>query len=146
MRELRTSQESLWAGQFGTDCVGQNNSHRLVAANTALFARIPSRCVSLTSAIEFGANIGSNRIALRALFPNVCLSAVEFNSVAADKLQGIPEVTVYRSSIIEYSPAQVHELDRFPDPRLLDHEFVYHRDVFAQDDVTWFLLAKQQAL
>lgn len=35
-------------------------------------------------------------------------------------------------------------LDRYPDLKLVDYGFAYHRDpVFAQDDMTWFLLAKQ---
>lgn len=35
-------------------------------------------------------------------------------------------------------------LDRFPDLRLVDYGFVYHRDPnFPQDDMTWFLMEKQ---
>lgn len=33
-------------------------------------------------------------------------------------------------------------LDRYPDLRLVDYGFVYHRGSFPQDDVTWFLLEK----
>jgi pseudaminic acid biosynthesis-associated methylase len=34
-------------------------------------------------------------------------------------------------------------LERFPDLRLLDYGFVYHRDTaFPQDDLTWFLLER----
>ena len=33
-------------------------------------------------------------------------------------------------------------LDRFEDLSLVDYGFVYHRDRFAQDDITWFLLQK----
>jgi len=34
-------------------------------------------------------------------------------------------------------------LDMFPDVRLVDYGFIYHRDpVFPQDDITWFLLEK----
>ncbi len=34
-------------------------------------------------------------------------------------------------------------LDKYPDLRLVDYGFVYHRDnSFSQDDVTWFLLEK----
>lgn len=34
-------------------------------------------------------------------------------------------------------------LDRFPDLRLVQYGFAYHRDTnFAQDDITWFLLEK----
>lgn len=37
-------------------------------------------------------------------------------------------------------------LDRFPDVRLLDYGFAYHRDpVFPQDDGTWFLLERHPA-
>jgi len=34
-------------------------------------------------------------------------------------------------------------LDRYPDLRLVDYGFVWRRDVFAQDDLTWFLLEKR---
>lgn len=33
-------------------------------------------------------------------------------------------------------------LDRFDDLRLVDYGFAYKRDVFSQDDITWFLLEK----
>jgi len=33
-------------------------------------------------------------------------------------------------------------LDRFPDLRLIDYGFVYHRDIFPQDDTSWFLMEK----
>jgi spore coat polysaccharide biosynthesis protein SpsF len=33
-------------------------------------------------------------------------------------------------------------LDRFTDLRLIDYGFVYHRDVYPQDDITWFLMEK----
>jgi spore coat polysaccharide biosynthesis protein SpsF len=34
-------------------------------------------------------------------------------------------------------------MDKFPDLKLLDYGFVYHRDYqFPQDDTTWFLLEK----
>ena len=34
-------------------------------------------------------------------------------------------------------------LDKFKDVRLVDYGFVYHRDPFPQDDITWFLLEKK---
>ena len=34
-------------------------------------------------------------------------------------------------------------LDRYPDLQLVDYGFVWRRDVFAQDDLTWFLLEKR---
>ena len=34
-------------------------------------------------------------------------------------------------------------LDRFAGLRLVDYGFVYHRDRFPQDDLTWFLMEKR---
>lgn len=34
-------------------------------------------------------------------------------------------------------------LDRYADLRLVDYGFVWRRDVFAQDDLTWFVLEKR---
>lgn len=34
-------------------------------------------------------------------------------------------------------------LDKFKDLKLISYGFVYHRDFFTQDDVTWFLLEKK---
>lgn len=33
-------------------------------------------------------------------------------------------------------------LDKYKDLKLVDYGFVYHRDKFSQDDLTWFLLKK----
>jgi len=35
-------------------------------------------------------------------------------------------------------------LDRFADLRLIAYDFVYHRDPYPQDDLTWFLMEKRQ--
>lgn len=34
-------------------------------------------------------------------------------------------------------------LHNFPDLELVDYGFVYHRDLYPQDDITWFLLEKK---
>jgi len=37
-------------------------------------------------------------------------------------------------------------LDKYPDLKLIDYQFVYHRDNnFPQDDITWFLMEKTDA-
>lgn len=33
-------------------------------------------------------------------------------------------------------------LDSFPGLKLLDYGFAYHRDIFPQDDISWFLMEK----
>lgn len=35
-------------------------------------------------------------------------------------------------------------LERYPDLALIDYGFVYRRDRYPQDDITWFLLEKKQ--
>ena len=34
-------------------------------------------------------------------------------------------------------------MDRFKDVRLVNYGFSYHKDIFPQDDITWFLLEKK---
>ncbi|GDX36807.1 hypothetical protein LBMAG18_13180 [Alphaproteobacteria bacterium] len=33
-------------------------------------------------------------------------------------------------------------LNKFPDLKLVNYGFVYHKEIFAQDDITWFLIKK----
>ena len=35
-------------------------------------------------------------------------------------------------------------MDKYPDLELIDYGFVYHKDQFPQDDLTWFLLSKEK--
>jgi hypothetical protein len=80
----RTPQEQLWAGEFGNDYIVRNRDSTLVESNRALLDKILSRTQGVTSAIEFGANIGNNLHALRDLLPEVDLHAVEINAAAAE--------------------------------------------------------------
>lgn len=36
-------------------------------------------------------------------------------------------------------------LDMFPDLKLIDYGFTYHRDEYPQDDISWFLMEKKSA-
>lgn len=202
--DFRTEQEAFWAGTFGDEYSERNTADRLVAAKTALLARVLARTSGVASAIELGANVGLNLIALQRLLPDVQLTAVEINAHAATRLSELG-VGVFNTSILEFEPQNRYELvlisgvlihiapseldrvydrlhaacgrylciieyynptpvevqyrghdrrlfkrdfagevlDRFPDLRLVDYGFVYHRDlVFPMDDLTWFLLER----
>jgi pseudaminic acid biosynthesis-associated methylase len=202
-----TAQEAVWAGEFGDDYTSRNQGDLQIAANVALFARILSRTEAVHSAIEFGANVGLNLLAIRRLLPGVELAAVEINRTAVNQLESLGGISVYGGSMLDfegevdadlalakgvlihinpemlpraydvlfragrryvclaeyYNPVPVevkyrgHEgilfkrdfcgemLDRFHDLTLVDYGFVYHRDPqFPQDDLTWFLLAKNK--
>lgn len=207
MPQFATAQEEFWAGRFGDEYTGRNQSAGLVAANIALFSKILERTPPVTSVVEFGANVGLNLRAIQALVPAVKLAAVEINSTAAEALRGLGFVDVQEGSFLDYSPVLTYDLsftkgvlihidpeslpsvydvlyaashryiaiaeyfspqpqsleyrghserlykrdfageilDRFPDLRVVDYGFVWRRDAFPQDDLTWFLLEKPLA-
>ena len=64
-----TDQEAFWAGTFGSDYAARNDGAALLAAKTALLARILGRTRGVESVLEVGANIGLNLRALRTLLP-----------------------------------------------------------------------------
>ena len=108
--EFRTEQEKFWAGEFGNDYIGRNTGRDMVASNIAFFSRILARTHSVRSAIEFGANIGLNLEALRALLPQISLSAIEINRKAAAELEKMGGVKIYPQSILEFQPDQQRDL------------------------------------
>lgn len=64
-----TEQERFWAGEFGDAYIERNRRPELLAAKTAVFAKILSHAGAVTSVLELGANIGLNLLALRSLRP-----------------------------------------------------------------------------
>ncbi|HEX8972940.1 pseudaminic acid biosynthesis-associated methylase [Oryzihumus sp.] len=201
----RTSQEDLWAGDFGRDYMTRNRGDALVQSNRELFRKVLERTGPLASVVELGANIGNNLRALRGLLPDADLHSVEINPDAAAEVEAWGGATVQVGSLLDveldgqwdlaftkgvlihlppdhledvyrtlveasrrfvlvceyYNPTPVevlyrgHEhalfkrdfageiLDRFPDLRLVDYGFTYHRDPqFPLDDSTWFLMEK----
>ncbi len=203
----KTEQESFWAGEFGNEYIARNQGDASIASNTALFSKILKSTNSISTIIEFGANIGLNLKAIKRLLPEIELSAIEINEKAVAQLrEEIKNINVYHSSILDFQPDKkrdlvlikgvlihtnpdelqnVYELlyetsnkyiciaeyynpspvevkyrghegklfkrdfageimDLFPDLKLIDYGFVYHRDNnFPQDDTTWFLLEKR---
>jgi pseudaminic acid biosynthesis-associated methylase len=106
MSQFKTEQEKFWAGEFGDEYIGRNQGADVDAANLAFFSRILERTQTVRSAIEFGANIGLNLKALRALRPGVALSAVEINLKAAAELEKLGGIKVYPQSILDFVPDQ----------------------------------------
>ena len=99
----KTEQEEFWAGEFGTNYIGRNNSAQLLASNLNFFSKALKQAGKVTSCLEFGANIGMNLKALQLLYPNIQLKGVEINHDAAKQLTDlIGEGNVFEGSIIEY--------------------------------------------
>ena len=83
---FKTEQEAFWAGQFGTEYIGRNDSNELLASNLNFFAQALRRAGPISSCFEFGANIGMNLRALKLLFPAMKQRAIEINPDAARQL------------------------------------------------------------
>lgn len=99
-----TSQESFWAGEFGTGYIGRNASALLHAANLAFFSKILARAGDVKSVLEIGANIGMNLRALRPLRPEAALTAIEINADAAGELRKLGYVETLHQSVADFVP------------------------------------------
>lgn len=98
-----TPQEDFWAGQFGSEYIGRNDSSQLLASNLNFFSRSLGQAGRIASCIEFGANIGMNLRALQLLYPGIALRGVEINPDAAKQLGAlIGQGNVYQGSISNY--------------------------------------------
>lgn len=206
MTTFPTDQEGFWAGAFGSEYCQRNPLTVNFAGRCAMLKKILAKTDTISSLIEFGANIGNNLKALSGLLPEVDLAAVEINKDAAVELEKMEGLTVYQQSILEFESSQSFDmsficgvlihiapdmlprvydalyshtnryialaeyynptpveipyrghsgklfkrdfageiLDRFPDLRLVDYGFMYHRDATPLDDLNWFLLEKEQ--
>jgi pseudaminic acid biosynthesis-associated methylase len=105
-----TEQEAFWAGVFGDAYSERNRGAQLLAAKTALFARILCRAHGVGSVVELGANIGLNLLALRTLLPAAKLKAVEINEAAFAQLLKIESIEAVRGSLFDYRSAEAADL------------------------------------
>jgi pseudaminic acid biosynthesis-associated methylase len=104
---FKTEQENFWAGTFGDDYIGRNQSDEYLASNINFFSKAFHQIGRPNSVIEFGANVGMNLRALKLLFPKVNLFGIEINKAAAKELaKAIGSDSVLNGSILEYIPAE----------------------------------------
>ena len=106
----RTTQEQLWAGEFGNDYITRNRDGALLDSNRALFRKILAQTQGVTSAIEFGSNIGNNLRALRELLPKANLHSVEINAKAAAEIEAWGGATVEVASLLDFEPQRQWDL------------------------------------
>jgi pseudaminic acid biosynthesis-associated methylase len=108
---MSTEQEKFWAGEFGNDYSRRNQGANWVASNTHLFSKIFTHAGKIQSIIEFGSNIGLNLKALKNLYPEAELSAIEINKEAVKELNSISGIkNVYTQSILDFIPDRDWEL------------------------------------
>jgi len=98
-----TPQEAFWAGVFGSEYIGRNDSDQLLASNLNFFTKALNQAGRISSCLELGANIGMNLKALQLLYPGIELKGVEINADAAKLLvKLIGEENAYLGSIFDY--------------------------------------------
>lgn len=102
--QYQTEQERFWAGEFGDAYVARNRSPELLAAKTALLAKVLSAAGAVGSVLELGANVGLNLVALHRLLPGAALTAVEINHSAAAELRRFDWLKTYESSVFGFKP------------------------------------------
>jgi len=108
---FKTEQEEFWAGEFGNEYINRNKSAEYLASNLNFFSKAFNQIGRPKSLVEFGANIGMNLKAIKLLFPNIDLSAIEINETAAKELNRVIEKEkVFNGSIFEYPVTKTHEV------------------------------------
>ena len=106
----QTEQEDFWAGEFGNSYINRNDSKAILRSNVALFSKVLTRTGMLSSAIEFGPNIGLNLAAIHEIMPQAALHGVEINELACRRLQQRPGITsAVQGSILNFSPDVQHD-------------------------------------
>jgi pseudaminic acid biosynthesis-associated methylase len=104
----KTEQEAFWEGSFGDEYTKRNVTEPEL--RTGFFKRILERAPDVRSVCEFGANRGDNLAALRRVRPDLAMTGVEVNGVAAEVMGRIPGVTPVVSSIQDFNTDQRFDL------------------------------------
>lgn len=108
---FKTDQEAFWAGQFGTEYIGRNDSRQLLASNLNFFTQAMRSAGRVDSCVEFGANIGMNLRALKLLYPAMRQKGIEINADAAQQLaEFIGPSQTFHGSIFDYSDTEQVDL------------------------------------
>jgi pseudaminic acid biosynthesis-associated methylase len=111
MSGFKTEQEQFWAGDFGSKYIDRNKSQELLASNLNFFSKALNQVGSLSSVLEFGANIGMNLKAIKMLHPSSNIQGIEINSEAAAQLSStIGSDNVFNGSIYDYNEKKQFEL------------------------------------
>lgn len=97
-----TEQERFWSGAFGSDYIARNRGEQLIAGKTALWAQVLRRTAGVASAVELGANIGLNLVAIRRLLPACAIAGVEINPDAHAELSRIPGINASLGSLTAF--------------------------------------------
>ena len=109
-REVMSSQEIFWSGEFGNSYIKRNDSFEWVRNNVVFFSQVFRNLnIDPKSILEIGANIGLNLEALSFLFPNAVLDAVEVNEKACKVLME-KNVNTYNVPFSKFETSKEYDL------------------------------------
>lgn len=100
--DFKTEQEIFWAGDFGDRYIDRNKGSNKNIHNIGLFCDILRHTERIESVIEFGANIGSNLMALKNILPNAAFHGIEINMKAYGILKKWGGAKAYNQSILDF--------------------------------------------
>lgn len=108
---LLTEQEEFWTGIEGTAYSINNFADDTPGSSKLrLWSDVFSHIHGVQDAFEVGCNVGLNLRAIHQLRPDIRLSAIEINARAADIVDQLGYVDVYRGSIFDFSQSRKWDL------------------------------------
>lgn len=97
----QTEQEQFWAGEFGDNYIGRNESEALLYSKVAMWSKMLRSAHSVRSVRELGCNIGLNLLALKRMQPSLSLSGIEINPVAAEQARQLDVAQITCGTILD---------------------------------------------
>ncbi|MFL1908476.1 pseudaminic acid biosynthesis-associated methylase [Plesiomonas shigelloides] len=97
----QTEQEQFWAGEFGDNYIGRNESEALLYSKVAMWSKMLQSAHSVRSVRELGCNIGLNLLALKRMQPSLALSGIEINPVAAEQARQLDVAQITCGTILD---------------------------------------------
>ncbi|MGL5237114.1 MAG: pseudaminic acid biosynthesis-associated methylase [Plesiomonas shigelloides] len=97
----QTEQEQFWAGEFGDNYIGRNESEALLYSKVAMWSQMLRSAHSVRSVRELGCNIGLNLLALKRMQPSLSLSGIEINPVAAEQARQLDVAQITCGTILD---------------------------------------------
>ena len=109
--KYKTQQEDFWAGEFGDDYVLRSQDIEILNSSIDFFKVALRKTNNIKTCIEFGSNVGMNLRALKEIYPQKELHAIEINKKAINYLREvIPEENIINDSILNFKPFKKWDL------------------------------------
>ncbi|MCM1495272.1 MAG: hypothetical protein NC089_05670 [Bacteroides sp.] len=108
----KTDQEKFWKGEFGTEYINRNAENSYLCNKIHFWSMVLSKTNGVKSCLEFGSNIGFNLKAIKTLFPNMGIGAIEINDTAVQimKEDADLDVKIYHDSILNVDITDIYDL------------------------------------